>query len=258
MRPLVGVSACNKTINDFPFHAVNDKYVAAVKTAAACAPIVVPPLGPDDVDILVDRLDGILLTGSPSNVEPHRYGGQPSREGTLHDPARDATTLPLIRACIAGGVPVFAICRGHQELNVALGGTLHQLVHEVPGRMDHRRGQRTREEAYAPRHDLALAPGGYLATLLGVPRIVVNSLHAQGIDRLAPGLVVEATAEDGTIEAVRAAGARRFAVGVQWHAEWKPLENPVSSALFRAFGDACRERLAERPRSPGRSVRAAE
>jgi len=257
MRPVVGVSACNRTVNEFPFHAVNDKYVTAVRTAAGCAPIIVPPMGEDDVGTLIERLDGILLTGSPSNVEPRHYGGHPSREGTLHDPGRDATTLPLIRAAVAAGVPVFAICRGHQELNVALGGTLHQLVHEVPGRMDHRRGERRREEAYAPRHALALAPGGYFARLLGTERIVVNSLHAQGIDRVAPGLTVEATAEDGTIEAVRVEGAKRFAVGVQWHAEWRPLENPVSAALFKAFGEACRERLAERAH-PVRAARAAE
>lgn len=260
MRPLIGISACCRTINDFPFHAVNDKYVTAVKVAAGGVPLLVPPLGADDIDLLIASLDGILLTGSPSNVEPHHYGGHKSRDGTLHDPARDATTLPLIRAAIAAGVPLFAICRGHQELNVALGGTLHQLVHEVPGRMDHRRGQRTRDEAYQPRHALTLAPGGWLARLLGSESIVVNSLHAQGVDRVAPGLVVEATAEDGTIECLRAPAARRFAVGVQWHAEWKPLESPVSSALFKAFGEACRERMTERAGHPARPApaRAAE
>src|SRR5258707_12684556 len=138
-RPLVGVSADLKHINDRPFHAVGQVYMRVLIGTAEAMPVLIPPIGPDvDVSDLLRHLDGVVLTGSPSNVEPHHYDGPPSREGTLHDPARDATTLPLIRAAVAGGVPVFGICRGHQEMNVAFGGSLHQLLHEVPGKFDHR------------------------------------------------------------------------------------------------------------------------
>ncbi|MBM3557700.1 MAG: gamma-glutamyl-gamma-aminobutyrate hydrolase family protein [Alphaproteobacteria bacterium] len=246
-RPLVGVSGCIRKFSDLPFHAVLERYLVAVAEAAECVPVAIPALGEREIPELIERFDGILLTGSPSNVEPHRYDGPASRPETLHDPARDATTLPLIRAAIAGGVPLFAICRGHQELNVAFGGSLHQYLQEVPGRMDHRRDRsKPLEEGYAPRHPVEVTPGGVLAKLVGEGRIKVNSLHGQGVDRVGEGLAVEARAEDGTVEALSVKSARRFALGVQWHAEWRPLSNPVSTALFRAFGSACRDRLATR------------
>jgi putative glutamine amidotransferase len=191
---------------------------------------------------VLDRLDGLLLTGSPSNVEPFHYGGPPSREGTLHDPDRDATTLPLIREAVRRNMPVLAICRGIQELNVALGGTLHQRIFEMPERFSHKRRQRPMmipdNERYGPAHSVALTPEGLLARLAGATEIMVNSLHGQGIDCPAPDLVVEAVAPDGQIEAVSLPAAR-FVVGVQWHPEYKPLENPFSRALFAAFSQAC-------------------
>ena len=159
-------------------------------------PLTLPAFGAAlDFDTVLDRFDGLLFTGSPSNVEPEHYGGPPSANGTLHDPERDATTLPLIRAAIERGVPIFCICRGVQELNVALGGTLHQEVHRVPGRIDHRSNEsQPRDVQYGPAHDVTLAEGGFLASLWPSAEVAVNSLHAQGIDRLAPRLAVEATA----------------------------------------------------------------
>ena len=206
-------------------------------------PLLIPALGPKiDCGAVLDRLDGLLLTGSPSNVEPYHYGGPPSREGTLHDPDRDATTLPLIREAVRRNMPVLAICRGIQELNVALGGTLHQRIFEMPERFNHKRRQRPMtipdNERYGPAHSVALTPEGLLARLAGTNEIMVNSLHGQGIDRPAPDLVVEAVAPDGQIEAVSLPTAR-FVVGVQWHPEYKPLENPFSRALFVAFAQAC-------------------
>ena len=191
----------------------------------------------------MQRLDGILFTGSPSNVEPHHYEGTPSEPGTLHDPERDATTLPLIRKAVHAGIPVLGVCRGFQEMNVAFGGTLHQKVHQVPGYDDHRDDTSLPLDVqYGPAHDVILEPGGLLRAMAGSDRVQVNSLHSQGIDQLAPGLVVEARATDGLIEAFHVRNAPRFAVAVQWHPEWKAMTNPFSRALFAAFGAASRER----------------
>jgi putative glutamine amidotransferase len=227
---------------------VGEKYARAVLEAAQAAPVLIPSLAEElRFDELLERLDGLLFTGSPSNVEPHRYEGPPSAPGTLHDPARDATTLPLIRKAVGAGVPVFGICRGFQEMNVAFGGTLHQKLHEVPGHLDHRDDEsQPLEVQYGPAHDVILEPGGVLRALSSGDRVRVNSLHSQGIDRLGPGLAVEARAPDGVIEAFRVPDARRFAVAVQWHPEWQVMSNPFSRALFAAFGEASRERARDR------------
>ena len=234
-----------------PFHMVGEKYARAVLDAAGAAPLLIPSLADElGFDELLQRLDGLLFTGSPSNVEPHLYEGAPSAPGTLHDPARDATTLPLIRKAVRAGVPVFGICRGFQEMNVAFGGTLHQKLHEVPGYLDHRDdGSQPLEVQYGPAHDVTLEPGGVLRSLAASDRIEVNSLHNQGIDRLGAELAVEARAPDGVIEAFRVRDAQRFALAVQWHPEWKVMSNPFSRALFAAFGQASRERASvkERP-----------
>jgi putative glutamine amidotransferase len=249
--PVVGIPACLVAPDHFAFHRVGAKYVDSVVEGAGALPLLIPALGARlEVDAVLDGLDGLLITGSPSNVEPHHYGGPPVREDSPRDPARDATTLPLIRRALARGVPLLAICRGLQELNVALGGTLHQEVHELPGRLDHRSDKTVSPEArYAPAHEALLTAGGRLQSLLGgAVRIEINSLHAQAIDRLAPGLAVEATAPDGTIEAVAVSGAAAFALAVQWHPEWRVLDNPVSRALYAAFGAACRSRAQARLR----------
>jgi len=243
-RPLIGIPADRRMVGAHPFHMVGEKYARAVIDAAGAAPVLIPSLAEElRFGELLERLDGLLFTGSPSNVEPHRYDGPPSAPGTLHDPARDATTLPLIRAAVEAGVPVFGICRGFQEMNVAFGGTLHQKLHELPGHLDHRADEtQPLEVQYGPAHDVTLEPGGVLRSLADGDRIRVNSLHNQGIDRLGEPLAVEARAPDGVIEAFRVRAARSFALAVQWHPEWKVMTNPFSRALFAAFGQASRAR----------------
>lgn len=241
--PTVGIPCCVRELGNHPYHVVGDKYIRAVSEGAGALPLLIPALGESiDSDRILDRLDGLLITGSPSNVEPHHYGGAPSAAGTPHDPARDATTLPLIRRALARGIPLLGLCRGIQELNVVLGGSLHQRVHEVPGRLDHRGGEDVPMAVmYGPAHRVAVTPGGLLAAWAGGRReITVNSLHAQGIDRLGEGLAVEAVAPDGQIEAVRVTTARVFAFAVQWHPEWRFWEDEVSTRLFQAFGAAVR------------------
>ena len=243
-RPLIGIPADRRMVGDHPFHMVGEKYARAVMEAAGAVPLLIPSLAEElGFDELLIRLDGLVFTGSPSNVEPHLYQGPPSAPGTLHDPARDATTLPLIRKAVGAGVPVLGICRGFQEMNVAFGGTLHQKLHEVPGHLDHRDDtSQPLEVQYGPAHEVTLEPGGLLRGLSAADRIRVNSLHNQGIDRLGGDLAVEARAPDGVIEAFRVRDARRFALAVQWHPEWKVMANPFSRALFAAFGQASRER----------------
>jgi putative glutamine amidotransferase len=247
-RPLIGIPADRRMVGAHPFHMVGEKYARAVLEAAGAAPLLIPALAAElRFDELLERLDGLLFTGSPSNVEPHRYRGPPSSPGTLHDPARDATTLPLIVRAVEAGVPVFGICRGFQEMNVAFGGTLHQKLHEVPGHLDHRDDEsQPLEVQYGPAHDVTLEPGGVLRSLACGDRLRVNSLHSQGIERLGEALAVEARAPDGVIEAFRVRAARRFALAVQWHPEWQVMSNPFSRALFAAFGQAAAERAQSR------------
>jgi putative glutamine amidotransferase len=261
LRPLIGVSACLKDNGRGGWnHAVGDKYVQAAIRAVGGLPVIVPAFGrefdADDsgglgmteaLDRLLDSMDGLLLTGSPSNVEPHHYEGDPSREGTAHDPARDATTLPLIRHAIDHAVPLIAICRGAQEVNVALGGTLHQLVHEVPGRRDHRSPRTPDTDTnYAIAHPVEIVEGGLLQRLVGERQVMVNSLHAQGVDRLAPRAKLEAVADDGQVEAFSVPDAPAFTLALQWHPEHRALENPVSMKLFDAFAAACHDRARRR------------
>lgn len=246
--PLIALSACVRKIGIHPFHVVGEKYITAVRDGAGGFPLLLPSLvETSGADEILTQVDGLLFTGSPSNVEPHLYGGPPSAKDTLHDAQRDAATLPLIRAAVAAGVPVLAICRGCQELNVALGGSLHQAVHEVAGRLDHREDKSLpREAQYAPVHSLTLAADGFLAALWPDNEVAVNSLHAQGIDCPAPGLRVEARAPDGQIEALSGAETAEFCLGIQWHPEWKVRDNAFSMAIFTAFGDAARGRARQR------------
>ena len=229
-------------------HTVGQANVDAVANVAGGVPVVIPAIGErlNVVDFLAS-LDGIMLTGGATNVEPHHYDGAPSREGDTHDPLRDATSLPLIRAAVDIGVPLFAVCRGFQEFNVALGGSLHQHLQEIPGRFDHRRDRTKPIEAQlAPIHSIDIEDGTALADIAGAASAMVNSLHGQGIDRPAPGMAVAARAADDTIEALCVTGARGFALGVQWHPEFHAKDDPLSRALFVAFGEAARQRAAER------------
>lgn len=246
-RPLVLVPACQRLVGDHPSHTVGEKYVEAVRLAGGL-PLVVPAAGAEDIDALLALADGVFLTGSPSNVHPSHFH-EPVHDPRLPlDPRRDAWTLPLIPLALERGVPLLAICRGFQEMNVALGGSLHQAVHEQPGLRDHREDDsQPLEHQYGPAHAVHVVSGGRLAQVLGAANdIMVNSLHGQGVNRLAPGLRVEGTAPDGVVEAFSHPDAPAFNLGVQWHPEWLAASNPVSMALFSAFGAACRLRQSGR------------
>lgn len=241
-RPLIGVISDRRTIGPHPFHMVGEKYLQAVADGADAYPVGLPSLadGFDVLDIL-DRIDGLFLTGSPSNVEPHHYLGNPSEPGTWHDPERDLAALALIPAALRVGMPLMAVCRGFQEMNVAFGGTLHQKVHDIEGYLCHKENPDDPVEVqYGPAHDVRFEADGLLHSLTGQTTARVNSLHSQGVDRLGDELRVEAVAEDGLIEAFVVQDTPGFNLSVQWHPEWKVQENPVSMALFTAFGDAAR------------------
>jgi putative glutamine amidotransferase len=236
--PRVGL-VCDRGSHDgLSIHRAGDAYAAAVRDGAGALPLLIPALdAPLAAKDLLDAFDGFVFTGAVSNVDPAAYGGAAPRDPGLLDGARDATSLPLIRAAVAAGKPVLAICRGFQELNVALGGTLHQHVHELPGRLDHREDQTASLEAqFGPAHAVAITPGSLLARITGLSAATVNSLHHQGVDRLAPPLRADASAPDGQIEAVSMPPASGFVLGVQWHPEWRWAENSVSRAIFGAFG----------------------
>lgn len=231
-------------------HATGERNVHALLKMVDCIPVLLPPIGGAvDVAELVSRMDGFVLTGGRANVEPHHYGGPEFPADEPIDPGRDALVLPLIRACIAARVPVFGICRGIQEINVALGGSLHYRIHQLPGKNDHRRPRNedvTTEEIFRLNHMVKLTPGGLFQSLTRHDEMMVNSLHGQGVDRLGDGLVVEATSPDGVVEGLRYNDDSQFIVGVQWHAEWQPEAHELSAALYTAFGKKARERAAAR------------
>jgi putative glutamine amidotransferase len=244
VSPLVGVPCCTKFIGEHDFHVVGGKYIRALAEVAGCVPVLIPALGASlDAAHMLEMVDGLLLTGSVSNIAPARYGQSLLDDSLPQDAARDETNLTLIQEAIRRRVPVLGICRGFQELNVAMGGSLHQAVHRLPEMQDHRgaAGQLA-EIQYGPAHEVRLAAGGQLQSIfLGAAQITVNSVHGQGIDQLGHQLDVEATAPDGLIEAIRISGKDRFALAVQWHPEWRASENRESRLLFSAFGDACRQ-----------------
>lgn len=253
MRPLIGVVADVKPSHKHVWHRVQEKYLYAVARGADAQVVILPgtiaaidageAVVPPDLERVLAAVDGVFLPGSPSNVDPAIYGSGLGFDEKLLDQSRDSLALPLVRAAVGRGLPLLGVCRGFQEMNVALGGTLHQHVHDVAGYADHREPEGDIETEYAPAHEVALTEGGVLHGLLGEARARVNSLHHQGVDRLAPGLAVEARAPDGLVEAfhVEAAHARGgFALAVQWHPEWRVWSDPLSSALFAAFGKAAR------------------
>ena len=256
-RPVVGIIGNSHTIeNRFLVQAAGERNMAAVAEVADALPLVFSG-NPATTDIrdLLDTVDGIVLTGARANVHPRHFNIEPNPRHEPYDEERDAVALPLVQACVAEGVPIFGICRGFQEMNVAYGGSLHPEIREIPGRMNHRMPRLENGEIhpdpnviFADRHEVTLAPDGEFARILGRDRIRVNSLHGQGI--LDPGsrVLIEGTAEDSTIEAIRIEGARAFALGVQWHAEYDPQTNPINRALFEAFGAALKERRAGKAR----------
>ena len=240
--PLILVPADVRPGDGYNWHAAPETYLNALVHGSGAIPLILPSLGGDlDLDALLGRVDGVLLTGSRSNVHPERYGGSATSRTEPYDPHRDAVTMPLIAATLRHRVPLFAICRGMQELNVALGGTLIAEVQEEPGRSDHRApASDDADVRFAIRHEVAIVPGGMLAGIMESETIRVNSLHRQAIGQLAEGLVVEATAPDGTIEAISVRGAAGFALGVEWHPEYWVATDPPSAKLFATFGAAVR------------------
>lgn len=252
-QPLIAVSADIREFERYVWHAVPAQYLKAALHTAGVLPLMVPSFGEAiDFDGLLANVDGVMLTGSKTNVHPTLYGKEATEANGPYDEARDATTLPLIRRAIARGVPVLAICRGLQELNVAMGGTLAAEIQDQPGMMDHRAAESDdQDERFAIHQKVRIAEGTCMADIFGAGDIKVNSLHRQAIDRVAPNLAIEAVAPDGTVEAVSVIGASAFAVGVQWHPEYWAHSDDSSARIFHAFGDAVRAhrdaRLGMRP-----------
>lgn len=237
----IGIISDYKPLDSHYFHVVGDKYVRAVTEVMGGTPVIVPTLGSEvQIEEYLALVDGLLLSGAQSNIEPHHYRGEASEAGTLHDPARDTTTLSMIPRAIEADIPIFGICRGFQEINVTHGGSLHQKVQDLSEMLDHQEDHsQSLEVQYGEAHSIELAPGGLLASLTRHDSEMVNSVHQQGIRELGQGLAVEATAPDGLIEAYRLAREDRFVYAVQWHPEWEATKNPLSVILFGAFRDAC-------------------
>jgi putative glutamine amidotransferase len=247
-HPLVGLPSDTYESNHLLFHSLGDKYLRAVSDIAQCLPVMIPAIAEAmDLSALLDHFDGILMTGAISNVHPPHYGSEPTADHEPYDHHRDKLTLKLIRAVIDRGIPLFCVCRGFQELNVVMGGTLEAEVQRGDGRLDHRsRKVEDMDVKYGPVHAISITPGGQLEGILGKRETMVNSLHRQAVAKLAPGLNLEANAPDGIIEAVSVKGAKAFAIGTQWHPEYKAAQNPDSVKLFKAFGDAVRLHAARR------------
>ncbi len=241
---LVAVPADVREFENYRWHASPATYLAAIRDVAGAVPVIVPALADDgDLDTLFGRIDGVLVTGSISNVHPELYGVAPTARHEPFDRERDRLSLAMIRRAIEGAIPLLAICRGHQELNVALGGTLATEIQDNEGSMDHRAPEHPEQAGrFALRHPVSPEPGGALEALVGAAPFAVNSLHRQAISDLAPGLRVEARAADGTIEAVSVAAAPAFTLGVQWHPEYWAASDAPSRAIFEAFATACRNR----------------
>jgi putative glutamine amidotransferase len=247
-KPVVLIPADVKQLGEHPFHVVGQKYILAVVEAASAIPLLVPAISSHlDMTALLEMADGVLITGSVSNLHPSHFGQTVHDTSLPLDPARDALTMNLIKATIDAGKPLLAICRGFQELNVVYGGSLHQAVHELTGLNDHRSAESVAaEEQYGISHAVKLRNNGKLADIVGGTEMMVNSIHGQGLDRLGLGLTVEAHAPDGLVEAISVDAAKAFALGVQWHPEWKVMENPQYKAIFNAFGEACKAAMLRR------------
>ncbi|MHC5305691.1 gamma-glutamyl-gamma-aminobutyrate hydrolase family protein [Bartonella sp. LJL80] len=239
-KPLIAVPADCPYFDGYVWHGAPEQYLKAAANVALVTPLIVPSLGNDiDLNMVLNAVDGVLITGAKSNVEPHHYGRKATKEYEPFDPARDTSSLALIRAALERGLPLLAICRGIQELNVALGGTLAPAIQQIPGRQDHRAPQTDdSDQKFAIHQPVDIRDNTCLAAIVGEGEIMVNSVHQQGIDALAPRLIVEATAPDGTIEAVSVKNADTFAIGVQWHPEYWAESDAPSNKIFKAFGEA--------------------
>ncbi|WP_420548516.1 gamma-glutamyl-gamma-aminobutyrate hydrolase family protein [Curvivirga sp.] len=248
--PLIGVTGDTLPGGESVFYKVGDKYILSVVEAAGCLAVMIPPIADRlHMEALLDKLDGVVFTGSPANIEPHHYGAESQQTEDQLDRGRDATNLPLLRKVLDRGMPVFCICRGHQELNVIHGGTMHQYVHDIEGNNDHRADTSIPfDDRYTPKHPIKIQPGGILEKLNGgLDDVWVNTVHEQAVDKLGEGLQVEATAEDGVIEAISVKDYPNFMVSVQWHPEHvRALEVPLNKKMFEAFGNAARDWMSKR------------
>jgi putative glutamine amidotransferase len=242
-RPVIGIIGNSFSLNDrYPVHVGGKMNSDAVAQVSGCLPLIIP-CDPSYVTVpeLLELCDGFLLTGGRPNVHPSEYGEEETPAHGAFDRCRDAVTLPLVRACVERGQPIFGICRGFQEINVALGGTLYPEIRDLPGRMNHRMPpDGTLEEQFALRHPVRFTQGGIFARLIGRDEVMTNTLHGQGIARPAERIVIDGLAADGTPEATYVRGAAGFTLGVQWHPEWNACDDPVSRPMFVAFGDAAR------------------
>jgi len=242
-RPVVGIIGNSYLINDqYPAHASGVMNSEAVSQVVGAMPLLIPS-DPRCVSVaeLLEVCDGFLLTGGRPNVHPEEYGEPETPAHGSFDRSRDAIALPLVRACVERGQPVFGICRGFQEMNVAMGGTLYPEIRDLPGRMNHRMPpDGTLEEKFALRHPVRFVEGGVFHRILGACEVLTNTLHGQGIKTAGKRIVIEGEAPDGTPEAIQIAEAPGFALGVQWHPEWNAGSDPVSRPLFEAFGAAVR------------------
>jgi len=230
-----------------PYLVLGEKYARAVKQGSGAQPVLFPLADPDQISHLLEMVDGVMLTGSASNVHPSHFEEDVADTGLPFDPERDTLMLALVKACVSQQVPLLGVCRGFQEINVAMGGSLHQRVHALPDHIDHREpGAESLDVQYGPGHLVSLEQGSVFEQWAGGLEVAVNSLHGQGVARLAQGLQALARAPDGLIEAFGVKDAGGFAYAVQWHPEWRFAENPFYSAIFNAFGDACRARQLSR------------
>lgn len=243
-RPVVGIIGNSYLLNDqYPVHAGGQMTTGALSQVSGCVPLIIPT-DPKHVTVqeLLEVCDGFLLTGGRANVHPEEYGEAETEAHGSFDRDRDAIALPLVRACVERGQPIFAICRGFQEVNVAMGGSLYPEIRELPGRMNHRMPpDGTLEEKFELRHDVTFTEGGVFHGVMGRSKVRTNTLHGQGIKEAGARIVIDGHADDGTPEAIYVQGAAGFTLGVQWHPEWNAADDPVSRPLFTSFGDAVRD-----------------
>jgi putative glutamine amidotransferase len=239
-KPLIGISCCSNKLGIHDFQMVADKYINAAVIGSDVIPVLIPALGDNMVELL-SHLDGLYLTGSYSNMEPHHFGGEDLGIEMPRDPRRDSTNLALLKQALAIKLPVLGVCRGFQEMNVALGGTLHQQLFELGDKIEHRENKNDNlEQQYATAHGITLNSAGLLAKITdGQLSQQINSLHGQGVDQLAPALKIEATACDGLIEAFSLADNSSYYLGLQWHPEWQLTEHPFYHQIYQSFGQAC-------------------
>ncbi|PRC91746.1 gamma-glutamyl-gamma-aminobutyrate hydrolase family protein [Solimicrobium silvestre] len=241
-KPVVLMSMGAQERKGHDYQVMTVKYIKPLAEHAGCVPLLAPTCcGSEDIEQYLSMVDGVYLTGAGSNIDPALYGQENLTPDKQQDPNRDNFDIPLIHAALKMGLPIFAICRGMQELNVALGGDLHQKLYAEPNMLDHREdGDESVDEQYADAHQVRLVSNSWLSKLLEAEEIPVNSLHGQSIKTLGAGVQVLAHAEDGAIEAIHLPEVEQFTLGVQWHPEWKAAQNPNSIKIFAAFGDACR------------------